>query len=208
MNRPLILYLHGFTSGPQSGKAQALAARMAGRGFADRFICPQLPASPAEAIALAEGIARAQAGSTITLVGSSLGGYYATHLAEKHGLRAVLVNPAVVERLDLERFIGPHTWHYTGEPFEFTRQHIEELHALEVPRLADPARYWLLAEEGDEVLDVRQAVERYAGARQTVLPGGDHSFTRWNDYLDEIIAFANIEPAPCMLAASAPLKTR
>ena len=201
MNRPLILYLHGFTSGPQSGKAQALAKRMAERGLADRFVCPQLPASPAEAIALAEGIVRARAGDAITLVGSSLGGYYATHLAERHGLRAVLVNPAVVAAMDLERFVGPHTWLYTNEPFEFTRRHIDELRALEAPRLADPARYWLLAEEGDEVLDVRQAVARYAGARQTVLPGGDHGFTRWDDYLDEILAFANIECTPCMLAA-------
>ena len=126
------------------------------------------------------------------MIGSSLGGFYATHLAEKHGLRAVLVNPAVVAPLELERFLGAQTWLYSGETFDFTRQHIAELAALEVPRLADPARYWLLTEEGDETLDYRHAVSRYAGARQTVLPGGDHSFTRWDDYLDEVIAFAGL----------------
>lgn len=194
MDRRLILYLHGFTSGPQSRKVQLLAARMAQRGCADRLICPQLPASPAAAIALADAIiAKVGAGRTaVTLAGSSLGGFYATWLAERHGLRAVLINPAVVAAIELECYLGPQTWLYSGEPFEFTRRHIDELRALEVPRLADPARYWLLAEEGDETLDYRQAVARYAGAKQTVLPGGDHSFTRWGDYLDEVIVFAGL----------------
>jgi hypothetical protein len=193
LDRPLILYLHGFTSGPQSRKVQALAARMAEHGVADRLVCPQLPASPAAAIALAEDLlGKVGAGRTATLVGSSLGGYYATHLAEKHGLKAVRVNPAVVAAIELERYLGPQAWLYSGERFEFTRRHIEELRALEVPHLADPARYWLLAEEGDATLDYRQAVARYAGAKQTVLPGGDHSFTRWDDYLDDILAFSGL----------------
>ncbi len=195
MDRPLILYLHGFTSGPQSRKVQLLAARMAQRGCADRLIAPQLPASPKAAIALANDIiAKLGAGRTaVTLAGSSLGGFYATHLAEKHGLKAVLINPAVVAAIELERYLGPQTWLYTGETFEFTRQHIDELRALEVPRLVDASRYWLLVEECDETLDYRQAVVRYAGARQTVLPGGDHSFTRWEDYLDEVLAFAGLQ---------------
>lgn len=208
MDRPLILYLHGFTSGPQSKKVQALARRMVERGLGDRLICPQLPASPAAAIALADGIIQKvgaassgrfrpaglpAGGTAITLAGSSLGGYYATHLAEKYHLKAVLINPAVVASLELERFLGPQTWLYSGETFDFTRQHIVELAALEVPRLADPKRYWLLVEQGDETLDYRHAVARYAGARQTVLPGGDHSFTRWDDYLDDVLAFAGLK---------------
>ena len=198
MDRPLILYLHGFTSGPQSQKVQILAARMAQRGCAARLISPQRPASPRAAIALADSlIAKVSLRETaLTVIGSSLGGFYATHLAEKHGphcnMRAVLINPAVVAALELERYLGPQTWLYTGEAFEFTRQHIDELRALEVPRLTDPARYWLLVEEGDETLDYRLAVARYAGARQTVLPGGDHSFTRWEDYLDEVLACAEL----------------
>jgi len=194
MDQPLILYLHGFTSGPQSKKAQMLAQRIAERGLAGRFICPQLPASPAAAIACAEDIimhARAGGARRPTLVGSSLGGFYATHLAEKHTLKAVLVNPAVLAAIELERYLGPQTWLYTGEPFEFTRQHLEELRALEVPRITDPSRYWLLVETGDEILDYRVAVAHYAGAKQTVLPGGDHSFTRWHEFLDAILAFAS-----------------
>lgn len=198
MDQPLILYLHGFTSGPQSRKVQALAARMTQLGLSDRLVCPQLPASPDAAIALADGlIAKLGAGRAagVTLVGSSLGGYYATWLAEKHDLKAVLVNPAVVATIELERYLGPQTWLYTGESFEFTRDHIDELAALEVPLLSAPSRFWLLAEEGDETLDYRHAVRRYAGARQTVLRGGDHSFTRWDDYLDDILAFAGF-PMP------------
>jgi predicted esterase YcpF (UPF0227 family) len=194
LDRALILYLHGFTSGPQSHKVQALAAYMAQRGCADRLLCPQLPASPAAAIVLLEDLLqKVGAGRTaVTLVGSSLGGYYATYLAEKHHLRAALVNPAVVAALELERYLGPQTWLYTGESFDFTHQHIAELRGLEVAQLADPARYWLLVETGDATLDYRQAVARYAGARQTVLPGGDHSFTRWADYLDALLDFAGL----------------
>jgi len=186
----LILYLHGFTSGPQSHKAQALGARMRERGLGDRFLSPQLPASPREAIALATGLI-ARHGVT-TVVGSSLGGYYATYLAETFDLKAVLVNPAVVAHLSLQKYIGPQRWLYTGEAFDFGPEQIDELRAIEVPVLSKPERFWLLVEEGDETLDYRNAVSRYAGARQTVLPGGDHSFTRWGDYLDPIIEFAGL----------------
>lgn len=187
----MILYLHGFTSGPQSAKAQALRERMAARGMADSFICPQLPAAPADAIALAEGVIAGKVGygDKPALVGSSLGGYYATYLAEKHGLKAVLVNPAVAGSVDVAQFVGPQRFLYTGEAFDFTLDHVEQLKALDVPKPTRPERYWLLVETGDEVLDYRAAVDHHAGARQTVLPGGDHSFTRWTDYLDDVIGF-------------------
>lgn len=186
----MILYLHGFTSGPQSHKAQALGARMRERGLGEKFICPQLPAAPRAAIALTQDLI-ARHGVT-TVVGSSLGGYYATWLAETFDLRAVLVNPAVVAHLSLQKYLGPQRWLYTGEAFEFNHEHIEQLRAIEVPLLRNPQRLWLLAEEGDETLDYRDAVKRYTGARQTVLPGGDHSFTRWGDYLDPVIAYAGL----------------
>jgi predicted esterase YcpF (UPF0227 family) len=193
----VILYLHGFRSAPASTKARVLAARMAELGLEEAFWCPQLPVSARAAIALVEAkIARCRAtgGPAPTLVGSSLGGYYATWLAERHELRAVLVNPAVVAPLSLEPYLGRQTHLYTGEAFDFTEAHIRELRELDLPALTRPERYWLLVEEGDEVLDYRHAVRRYAGARQTVLPGGDHSFTRWGDYLDPILEFAGLPP--------------
>jgi uncharacterized protein len=188
LDQSLILYLHGFTSGPQSFKARALHAHLHRRGQGDRFICPQLPPSPAAALALAESLIR----PGTTLVGSSLGGYYATWLAERHDLGAVLINPAVVAQLPVQQFVGPQRNLYTGEAFEFTHAHVAELLAIEVPVLTRPSRYWLLVEQGDEVLDYRHAVARYAGARQTVLPGGNHSFTRWLDYLGDIASFASL----------------
>jgi predicted esterase YcpF (UPF0227 family) len=192
----MIIYLHGFRSAPSSIKAQALYRHMAALGLASEFWCGQLPVSPRAAIALAEAqIARCRAECpqrAPTLVGSSLGGYYATWLAERHDLAAVLVNPAVVAPLSLEAWVGRQTNLYTGETFDFTEQHIAELRALEVPAITRPERYWLLVETGDEVLDYRVAVAKYAGARQTVLAGGDHGFSRWGEYLDDILAFAGL----------------
>ncbi len=185
---PRILYLHGFASAPQSFKAMALQAHMGRLGLADQLDCPALPFAPRAAIQVAANLVR----PGTTLVGSSLGGYYATWLAEKYHLRAVLVNPAVVSRLSLDKFAGKQKNFYTGEEFEFTAEHGEQLRALDVPVPSRPERYWLLAETGDEVLDYRHAVSHYAAARQTILPGGDHSFTRWTDYLDEILRFAGL----------------
>jgi hypothetical protein len=183
----VILYLHGFRSSPQSAKAQQLAEAARARGIA--FASPQLPASPQEAMMLCEELLNSSA-TPVTVVGSSLGGYYATWLAERHALRAVLVNPAVVAHLDLAPYVGTLTQFHSGEPFEFTRDHVDEMRALEVTAITRPQRYWLLVEEGDEVLDYRLAVAKYGGARQTVLAGGDHSFTHWKDYLDDVLRFA------------------
>ncbi len=162
---------------------------MEARGLGGRFSCPQLPVSPNAAVALAQGIIDAS-GEPVTLIGSSLGGYYANFLAERNSLRAVLVNPSVASWWAAEKFLGPHSNLYTGEEFHFTRTHVDELRALDIAAITRPDRYWLLAETGDEVLDYRAAVAHYASARQTVLEGGDHSFTRWNDYLDAVLAFA------------------
>ena len=102
----------------------------------------------------------------------------------------MLVNPAVASAISLEQYLGPQRWLYSGEEFELTREHLAEMNALYLPELKHPERFWLLAEEGDETLDYRQAVARYLGAKQTVLAGGDHSFTRRDEYLDSIIEFA------------------
>ena len=185
-----ILYLHGFCSSPASWKARALATAMEERGLAGRFFCPALSFVPDEAIAQAEAIIGGQNGP-LALVGSSLGGYYATHLAEKHGLKAVLVNPAVVAPISLDKYIGKQTNFYTGESFDFAAEHIAQLRALEVPHIT-PEGYLLMVETGDEVLDYRQAVCRYAGSRQIVLPGGDHSFTRFPEMLPQLFEFCGL----------------
>jgi predicted esterase YcpF (UPF0227 family) len=184
-----LLYLHGFNSAPQSHKAQALKGYLEARGLGDRFVCPQLPHRPAEAIARAEREIAARPPGTVTLVGSSLGGFYATYLAEKHGLRAVLLNPAVTPQLDLESYLGTQRNLYTGEAYELTRDHIDEWRALATP-VRHPENYLLIVETGDEVLDYRAAVAKYAGARRIVIAGGDHSLASFPDHLPAILAFA------------------
>lgn len=185
----MLIYLHGFRSAPVSVKARLLAERMRQRALADRFWCEQLPVSPRQAVQLVESVI-ADSAIRPTLVGSSLGGFYATYLAEKLDLSAVLINPAVVAHLSLARYLGSQTNLYTDQTFEFTRQHIAELKDLEVPQLRRPERFWLLVETGDEVLDYRHAVDKYARGRQTVIHGGDHSFRQFPAFLDAIIDVA------------------
>lgn len=190
MAGPRIIYLHGFCSSPASWKARLLGDTLAAAGLGDRFACPTLSPVPLDAIASAEALLDGADGST-TLVGSSLGGYYATWLAERHDLRAVLINPAVMAPALLDGLVGSHSNFYSGERFEFGSEHADQLRALATPRVT-PSRYLLLVEAGDEVLDYRQAVACYAGSRQIVLEGGDHSFTRFPDFVTQIIEFCEL----------------
>jgi len=188
----MLIYIHGFNSSPASSKAQVLKARLEALGRGAEFAAPALPHSPAQAAALLDRVAIRHPGAA--LVGSSLGGYYATYLAEKHGLKAVLLNPAV-RPYDL--FAGHIGWQqnfHTGERYEFTAQHVEELRALEVAVIT-PGRYLLIAATGDEVLDYRAAVTRYQGCRQIVIDGGDHGLSEFALYLDPVIEFCGIRPA-------------
>ena len=186
----MIVYVHGFNSSAQSFKARLISERLAGLGRAGEFACPDLDHQPVQAIAQLESVLARYPGAA--LVGSSLGGFYATHLAEKHGLRAVLVNPAVRPYHLLRDFIGPQCNIYTGEEYTFTEQHIAELRALEVPQIS-AGRYLLLVTTGDEVLDYRRATECYAGCEQIVVPGGDHGFGSFGDYLGPVLTFCGIE---------------
>lgn len=191
MNAPGILYLHGFCSSPASWKARLLGEAMAAAGLGAHYACPQLSPVPDEAMAAVSATIEASEGR-VTLVGSSLGGHYANHLAEKYDLNAVLINPATVDVLDLQKFIGEHGNFRSGERFTFTVAHAAQLKA-QVAK-PTPARYWLLLEEGDEVLDCRQAQAFYAGSRSALLPGGDHSFTRFPEFIPQIIEFAGLSP--------------
>ncbi len=188
----MLIYLHGFRSSPASVKSQHLRTRMAERGLQDRLWSESLPVEPRLAIEKIESAIRVAAKPPL-LVGSSLGGYYATYLAQTHGLDAVLINPAADAASLLKPWVGPHENLYTGEPFNLTDAHIEQLEGLWIPSLSHPERFWLLVETGDEILDYRQAVRRYQGARQTVIPGGDHGLQSFGDYVDEIIDLAIAE---------------
>jgi len=188
----MILYLHGFRSSPLSMKARLTGERMAQLGRSAEFLCPQLPASPRLAMELAFGLVDGVPAEALSIVGSSLGGYYATWMAERLGCRAVLLNPAVVPMLDLEQHVGASTAYHSDAPFEFKREYIEELRALAVPHITRPARYFLVACTGDEVLDYRDMVAHYAGARQLVVQGSDHAISEYADYLGDVLEFCGV----------------
>jgi len=185
----MLIYIHGFNSSPASAKAQLLKARLEALGRGAEFAAPALPHSPAQAAALLDEVATRHHGAC--LVGSSLGGYFATVLAEKHGLRAVLLNPAVRPYDLLAPYVGRQRNFHTGEEYDFTARHVAELRSLEVERIT-PERYLLIAAKGDEVLDYRSAVERYRGCRQLVIEGGDHGLSDFADYLEPVLAFCGI----------------
>jgi predicted esterase YcpF (UPF0227 family) len=192
----MILYLHGFRSSPRSSKARLVQERMQALGRAQELVCPQLPASPKEAVELALVLAERHAPGQLAIVGSSLGGFYATWLAERLGCRAVLLNPAVNPLTNLEQHVGVTTAWHSDERFEFRREYIDELAALKVDRITRPERYFLVAATGDEVLDYRDMVAHYAGARQHVIAGGDHAITDFPRYVDEVLAFCGAGVAP------------
>jgi predicted esterase YcpF (UPF0227 family) len=187
-----IVYLHGFRSSPASIKATKLRAAVDALPMDARpaLHVPFLRDGPAESI---EHVERLLApGGEVTIVGSSLGGFYATCLAERHGTRAVVINPAVRPYDDLAPYLGVQTNLYTGEAFEVTETHFAQLRALAVARITRPERYFVLLEAGDEVLDYRVALAHYAGAWQYVRGGGDHTFQDFDAQLPAILRFAGV----------------
>jgi predicted esterase YcpF (UPF0227 family) len=185
----MIVYLHGFNSSPQSGKARYLKRYLDERGRGTQFVCPQLPHRPDLALAVVEAEMAQQSKEKITLVGSSLGGFYATWLAEKHKVRAVLINPAVDPHTSLRAYLGPQQAFHGGEGYELTEEHLRQWQELVVMKV-HPERYLLLVETGDEVLDYRAAVRKYRGAKQVVVQGGDHSLASFPEQIPLILEFA------------------
>lgn len=196
MSNNVVVYVHGFRSSPASHKAQVIEQRVTALNTAlrsgNQYFCPQLPASPNESIALLENLLRPYAPQDVTLVGSSLGGYYTTWLAEKHGYRAVLLNPMTKLMPEFEQFVGVTTSFHSDEPFEFEREYIDHLRAMTVTNITRPERYFLIAAKGDELLNWRDMVAHYPGARQVVLEGSDHGLTGFENYLDDVLTFAGI----------------
>lgn len=188
-----IIYLHGFRSSPASFKARMIGARLGELGLGARFACPQLPVSPAAALALViDEIAPA---ADDVLIGSSLGGFYATCVVERTGCRAVLLNPAVHPARDLRGHVGAQTTYHGGEPFVFEAAFIDELAAMAPAAIADPAKYFLVAAKGDELLDWREMLAAYPGARTRLIEGSDHGLSDFASYLPEVLEFAGIQGA-------------
>lgn len=199
----MILYLHGFRSSPASTKAQIMYQALKVRGLAERWHCPQLPTHPQTAIAHCAQLIHEhhQPGQPLAIIGSSLGGFYATYLAEHWPeARAVVLNPVVHASRDLATYQGELSNFHTGERFDFGPAEVQALAELECPKISYPERYFLLAATGDEILDWREMAAHYAGAKQKIIAGSDHGLSDYTDHLPEILSFLDLP----LEAASAP----
>ena len=185
-----LVYLHGFVSSPQSKKAVMLGDYLANCVTGVDYRVPALHHRPSRALAQVEDACRAIPMDDLTLVGSSLGGFYATVAAERIGCRAALLNPAVRPHAHFDRHLGTQRNPYTGEEFVLGREHIAELEAMQPERITRPGRYWLFVETGDVVLDYRDAVQFYNEALHTIVRGGDHTLASFPEHVPELVEWA------------------
>lgn len=195
-----LLYLHGFRSSPQSTKARKVAAWVGAHRPDLTWCCPQLPPSPRAAMDGVYATVDRWPRDRTAVLGSSLGGYYATAVAERSGCRAVLLNPAVDPARDLVHYIGETTAWHSGERFCFEPEFVDELRALAVPAVTRPERYFAIIAKGDEVLSWREMNERYRGATIKLLEGGDHALSDFDAHLPDVVRFLGLGPVPtkCM----------
>ena len=183
-----LLYLHGFRSSPKSFKAQRVHAWLAAHRPEVQWWCPQLPPSPREAMALVREGTVSWPADTSAVLGSSLGGFYATVMAEAAGWPAVLLNPAIDPARDLAAYVGEMTaFHSPEERFFFRSEYVDELRALTPGTITRPERYFAVIAKGDEVLDWREMSARYPSARIRLLEGSDHGLSDFDDHLPHIL---------------------
>lgn len=186
-----LVYIHGFLSSPLSFKAQQTAQWLAQQHPEISFHCPQLPPYPAQTQLLLEALVESLLHEPVYLMGSSLGGFWATWLAEKYNLRAVLINPAVRPQDFMPAYLEVDLKSYhTDDSYRLCAHHIDEIIAVDIA----PSRlqnYWLLVQAGDETLDYRKAVQKYAGCKQTIEAGGDHAFQGFERFFADCMDFFN-----------------
>lgn len=186
-----LIYIHGFLSSPFSHKAQQVKQWLTATRPDINYFCPFLTPYPAEAKAVLEQLVETQlAQGPVYLMGSSLGGYWSTYLAEKYDLRAVLINPAVTPSMLLPDYLHTELHNYqTEDTYRLNEQHVADIRAVDTPHVTRTNNYWLLVQTADETLDYRQAVTKYHACRQRVEQGGDHSFQQFERLIPAAIAF-------------------
>ena len=191
-----LLYLHGFRSSPQSAKARITADWVARHHPDVRWWCPQLPPSPAEAMRTVLDHVGDWPPATSAVIGSSLGGFYATAVAERLGFRAALLNPAVEPARDLASHIGEATAWHNDERFFFRPEFIAELRRIAPASLTHPDRYFAVIAKGDEVLHWSEMTARYRGVRTKLLEGGNHALSDYEtEHLGEVMGFLGLSAA-------------
>ena len=188
-----LLYLHGFNSSPQSHKAQLISQYMSDNHCLDQLLCPQIPSVPEEArLFLEQMVEETLESYTLSFAGSSLGGYYATYLAEKYSGSAVLINPSVKPYETLRAYLGENKFYFDEGCWEFDESHIQQLEVMKVDEITDAQRYLVLLQTGDETLDYREAELQYINSECIIEQGGDHSFVGLERYIPKIMQFSKI----------------
>ncbi|MDH5392139.1 MAG: esterase YqiA [Gammaproteobacteria bacterium] len=189
----MILYIHGFNSSASSHKARLLFTQMKRLGLENEIIIPCLSPYPDDAISELKKLAEQQLANKLVFIGSSLGGYYATWLAEHYQRPAVLINPAVKPYELLRDYIGHNVNHYTGEEYYLATEHIAQLRSLDIDKISKPERFMLMLQTGDEVLDYTQARDKFAGSQMILETGGDHGFAGFEKQFDALLGFCGID---------------
>lgn len=185
-----LVYLHGFLSSPSSYKASATRKWLLNERADIEYRCPALSSYPGQAIQTIRNMMAELKGHQVMLVGSSLGGYWSTWLAEEYAVRAVLINPAVRPSMFKPDFLGVELKsYYSDETCVLTDKDVEDLKSVYVEKVTKPENIWLMAQTGDETCDYRLSVDKYQGCRQTVEEGGDHSFQNYESWIPDIIEF-------------------
>jgi predicted esterase YcpF (UPF0227 family) len=198
-----LLYLHGFRSSPRSYKAQIMAHHMAIHHPDVKWACPSLPPSPKAAAELIDELTQDWPATQSAVMGSSLGGYYATWLMQKRDFRAVLLNPAVFPERDLTNHIGEHAaWHDPGQRIYFAPHYIEEFKALQPGPMKSSDRYLAILAKGDEVLDWKEMLARYPGPQTVLLSEGDHALSDFTSHLPLVLQFLGLKNEPPSLRAA------
>jgi predicted esterase YcpF (UPF0227 family) len=179
----MILYLHGFASCGDSTKSRLLKERFG----AAEVLSQDLPVAPEEAMDFLDTLIVRE--NVTLLVGSSLGGFYATALSARHGIDAVLINPSVHPYRTLAPYVGMNRYWCSGEPFEWKGEYLLQLARIAEQMQLPDAELLVLLQTGDEVLDYRAAAEVYAGYEVVIEEGGSHRFENLGDYLERIEVF-------------------
>jgi uncharacterized protein len=188
-NQMHLLYLHGYNSSPDSTKAQLFGQWIASQHPKVEFICPFMSPRPHEAKAQILASSAHVDWRRTLVVGSSMGGFWATWVAESFGCRGVLINPAVRPWEAEDHLSGPQTNYNTGNVQDVSKQDIREYREYGVDSVKRPENLWVLLQTGDEVLDYRVAEDFYRGCRITTEEGGDHSFVGIERFFDPIYRF-------------------
>ncbi len=181
----IIIFIHGFSSHGYGGKARALREYYTNR--AEAFIAPSLSYIPELAIQTLEELIEA-CGNDVRLIGSSLGGFYTIYLAQKYRLKAVLINPSIYPYKTLKMSLGTPPNFYDGSHFEWKESHLEMLRKYET-NVSHQKDFFLLVQKGDDVLDYREALNKFPNAQTVAEDGGDHSFSGIEHYFDEMENF-------------------